>query len=461
MSFDLLIYVPRLVSGAAKGIEGALAGLGQAARVSVEDAAGEPSIEIEFEPEGEAESYSLDFTEFDPDTVDDLSWASAAQRKLLRACKLEAMLSTSAGRADGAISHQILAAIAIMEACRGVLLDPQASASGLAPLADLAKAEPGVERGYFFDPVHARQWAAAVAAIDTASAAKAPPVKPATASPVLGMLRGLWERVVPASAPVGTSLRHRWDQLIARDLQYFEEQARSEQSLDEHSVGHALDLLAWRYESPLGSAIANRALRSLVPRVEAKAYERLFPNERETHRAWHVSRRKSDLFRAVAYAAVADAGRWDAQFLAEAADAYEEAVRTAKPWGGEPDEWNTHACALMRLAIGDHAGAVAILGIKRNFRGTKPFHDRLKLIAAEIDHGQGRLDPDGAGATTLREIYEVVRQPEADASAKEYGQNALNDLCYRRFEFGVLRERYLLGNTGTPDWKRLFTSLSA
>lgn len=172
MSFDLFVYAPSVPSDVERRVVEALWAMKRNAhcRVEREGGDGQASIAVQIQAPGSAtpafdEQGDATYIHFGPFDSEDLGvpeGASAEQKRKLSACRFEGHVSTSAGRSDEALASQVLAAVAVMRACDGVLLDPQTSVADFPELETLMKTVPGVPEGYFFEFGHAVQWARAV-----------------------------------------------------------------------------------------------------------------------------------------------------------------------------------------------------------------------------------------------------------------------------------------------------------
>lgn len=257
----------------------------------------------------------------------------------------------------------------------------------------------------------------------------------------------------------------RWAMEIEKDLDYLRERVRSAPHLGLRALNDALDLRAYRFDLDIAGEFARRAVEEIQALLDERSYERLSPleaKEPDPIRRFFIESRKAELLRGLEYASAAYGGAWSTDGLLAASSAYEAAIEVvpARQWD-LPDQWRAISAAILRLEAGDFERALAVLRTKRSFSDTRPLHSLLLAIADELVRAHGKLEPEGKGAASLDGIFNALRNPEPDAGVKAFGRNVINDLSIRRFEFAVLRERYLTGNSGTPDWRRVFHSISA
>jgi len=258
-------------------------------------------------------------------------------------------------------------------------------------------------------------------------------------------------------------LSARWQQVIGRDLADLTAML-SKPLQRETLVDAALDLRAYDFDLSLGAQYARRAVEELSSEL-AKPFEYTSPPGAEADEDtlhFLANNRRAPIERDLAYVKAADSGEWDVALLRRASMTYEEALArvTAKTWS-LPDQWRLQSAVILALEVGDVARAASLMAIKRSFKQTKSFHDALALVVAGLAAHDGKLKSGSAEAGKLQDLFDLLRQPERDAANKAFGVNVVNDVFVRRFEFAVLRERYLLGNTGVPDWQRVFRSISA
>lgn len=221
---------------------------------------------------------------------------------------------------------------------------------------------------------------------------------------------------------------------------------------------YAIDLHAYSYGMPLAVEYARHAVNSLPASLPGAGYEKLLADkanlDQETYVniMWH----KLPTLRHLAYAKVIADGTLDSTMLREAAEAYEANFAFVKPrdWD-ETHQGMAHAAALIALVAGDYARASSLLASKRSFRDTQEAHDLLKRLAADIARDDGRLPPGSPGEEAFQSAFDVLREPEPRWSDAVGGHDPV--IC--RFEFALLKERYVTGNAGAPDLRRVFQSI--
>ena len=153
MSFDLFVYTLAIPKDLGRRVEDALARHNVAAhcRYYDEDEDNGGTLGVAFDAGGEFENEDdatfVDWRPLESLEMEDWEIGTNEERAIIRACRWEAGISTSAGRDDVALAKQVRAAVAVMEACGGVLHDPQAK-----------------DHAYFFDLARAWRWADALIA---------------------------------------------------------------------------------------------------------------------------------------------------------------------------------------------------------------------------------------------------------------------------------------------------------
>lgn len=153
MSFDLFVYMRAIPSDIEQRVESALARWKIAAKCRYDDDGPERggTLGIAFASGGEFEHEDdatfVDFRPLEEIEMEESEGGTPEERAIVRACRWEASVTTSAGRDLEALEKQVRAGVAVMEACGGVLHDPQRSANT-----------------FLFDLVRARQWAEALIA---------------------------------------------------------------------------------------------------------------------------------------------------------------------------------------------------------------------------------------------------------------------------------------------------------
>ena len=100
----------------------------------------------------------------------------------------------------------------------------------------------------------------------------------------------------------------------------------------------------------------------------------------------------------------------------------------------------------------------ALLASKRSFKDTQVFHNALKRLADGITKHGGCPPTDAAEAQDFQRLFDIFRQPEPGAT-KPLGDHGFNDDEIKRLELALIKERYVTGNTGAPDWRRVFESI--
>jgi hypothetical protein len=151
MSFDLFVYTLAMPKDLGRRVEDALLRHNIAAHCRYYDEGAESggTLGVAYDAGGEFENEDdATFVDFRPlESLELEEWEDGTdeERAIVRACRWEAGISTPAGRDDVALAKQVRAAVAVMEACGGVLHDPQAE-----------------ENPYFFDVARAWRWADAL-----------------------------------------------------------------------------------------------------------------------------------------------------------------------------------------------------------------------------------------------------------------------------------------------------------
>jgi hypothetical protein len=441
VSFDLMVLLPVCDSSLAAEAEAFLTRHGRPARCHVEPDGEGGTIEFQFDGEEDVLGFGvspLEADAYDPEE------APRARRAQLKACRYEAVISSSAGRSAEALECQALTAVALMHAGKGVICDPQESYTELPGLK--APKASDASGGAIYDVDFGVRWAKALGQASAAGDAR----KPAAAVPV-------------EAPPPPASVRARWEESWRRQwgretLDYFEKLVREKADNGTHEISYPVYILAYDFDHPLGRAYAKRLRQVYGGYIRDEIWNRPQPLARNEKQAlWAANHCKSELYRALAYAAICDDGAWDPALLGDAAAAYEW-IAYSGGWD-VVQQWYAHSAALLYLLAGDVPAACRVLGGKKKWNPTQRFHDKLHAVARGLAES-GALAPGSPGALALHDLFSRLRSPEANVGGLAYGEQALNDTDLRRFELAILNDRYLLGHAGVPDWRRVFTSIS-
>jgi hypothetical protein len=148
VSLDLFVYTLAVPKDLARRVEDALARRHVAAHCRFYDEGTESggTLGVAYDAGGafedEDDATFVDFRPLDSLEMEEWETGSEEERAILRACRWEAGISAPGGREDAALAKQVRAAVAVMEACGGVMHDPQAD-----------------DQAYFFDLARAWAWA--------------------------------------------------------------------------------------------------------------------------------------------------------------------------------------------------------------------------------------------------------------------------------------------------------------
>ena len=151
----------------------------------------------------------------------------------------------------------------------------------------------------------------------------------------------------------------------------------------------------------------------------------------------------------------------DRDLLREASLGYEfGAMSVTKGNWNEPAQWQYHEAVFLALAAGDIERASTLMAIKKSFKWTKAMHDPLNAVVTNIARAPGhRLDPQSPEGQAFQSFFDDLRNPNKQEITDKYGQT-VGFMTYAAFHLALVKERFVTGNKGAPDWGRVFDSIA-
>ncbi len=124
------------------------------------------------------------------------------------------------------------------------------------------------------------------------------------------------------------------------------------------------------------------------------------------------------------------------------------------------DQWEYHKAVFMALAIGDIDRAVAMMAIKKSFAATKMMHDAMKkTIKAIAKAPNHQLDPQSDEGLAFQDFFDDMRNPAMNEITDKYG-DSIGGIMNAAFHLALVKERFVTGNLGAPNWRRVFDSIA-
>jgi hypothetical protein len=258
------------------------------------------------------------------------------------------------------------------------------------------------------------------------------------------------------------STRERWETKVRKELEDYRVSATSEDPVAGRGVENAINLFVYEFGMPIAVEILRHAIPAIESNLPGEGYEKMLADpslDQETR--VNINSHKVPMVRDLAYAKLMLDGAPDAKRLKEALDAFEDTFAFEKPrnWN-VTSQWAVHSAVLVALVAGDHARAASILASKRSFKDTQRYHDALKRLVANIVKHDGHIPAESEEANDFERLFDIVRQPEPNATDAALGDQAVDFLDIRRLEFALIKERYVTGNAAAPDLQRVFASIS-
>ena len=124
------------------------------------------------------------------------------------------------------------------------------------------------------------------------------------------------------------------------------------------------------------------------------------------------------------------------------------------------DQWEYHKAVFMALAIGDIDRAAAMMAIKKSFAATKMMHDAMKkTIKAIAKAPNHRLDPQSEEGLAFQDFFDDMRNPALNEIKEKYG-DSIGGIMNAALHLALVKERFVTGNLGAPNWRRVFDSIA-
>lgn len=255
------------------------------------------------------------------------------------------------------------------------------------------------------------------------------------------------------------SQRDQWKSRLEPDLEYFESfPKRGFSGQGDDALRYAVEIGISNPEHHLVMWLTQVAVQICTPIVASGKYA-------SPHDPWTPLGElmgKAKVLSTVAYAhAIANGGPIDNDVLRQSSTAFEEA--SAAITKGQWDyvgQWMFHRAVRQALIVGDISRSAELLRSKRSFRLTKTMHGFLLALTEDIRSSQTRnLSYESEGSARFRATFDVLRSPDRKNFEKVFGENP-GDVLFTDLEFALIKERYIAGNSGVPNWRRVFESIS-
>lgn len=151
----------------------------------------------------------------------------------------------------------------------------------------------------------------------------------------------------------------------------------------------------------------------------------------------------------------------DSDLLLEASQGYEfYALSASKSEWDEPVQWDYHTAVFLALANGDITRASTLMALKRSFKWTQAMHDPLHQTIKNIANAPNYLlDPQSPEGLAFQDYFDDMRNPDMQEIYKKYGKT-VSDTTYAAFHLALVKERFVTGNLGAPNWRRVFESIA-
>ena len=272
------------------------------------------------------------------------------------------------------------------------------------------------------------------------------------------------------------SYKQLWDDHVRRDLPGYEyvlsadrESVFGNKSADLTSmclsdVGYVIELKIGKNSAPeLAETIARKTV-SFAEKIEgAKRYNPY------SHMAGSAQSHEglerigcAKVCHALAFGrAILTSADLDRGLLREASLGYEfVALSVTKGNWDEPAQWQYHDAVFLALAAGDIERASTLMAIKKSFKWTKAMYDPLNDLVTNIAHAPDhRLDPQSPEGQAFQSYFDDLRNPNKQEITEKYGQT-VGSMTYAAFHLALVKERFVTGNIGAPNWRRVFDSIA-
>ena len=124
------------------------------------------------------------------------------------------------------------------------------------------------------------------------------------------------------------------------------------------------------------------------------------------------------------------------------------------------NQWDYHKAVFMALAIGDVDRAATMMAIKKSFAATKMMHDAMKTtIKAIAKAPNNRLDPQSAEGLAFQDFFDDMRNPALNEIKDKYS-DSIGGIMNAALHLALVKERFVTGNLGAPNWRRVFDSIA-
>jgi hypothetical protein len=87
-------------------------------------------------------------------------------------------------------------------------------------------------------------------------------------------------------------------------------------------------------------------------------------------------------------------------------------------------------------------------------------HDAMKTTIKAITKAPNhQLGPQSAEGLAFQDFFDDMRNPALNEITDKYG-DAIGDIMNAALHLALGKERFVTGNLGAPDWRRVFDSIA-
>ena len=236
-----------------------------------------------------------------------------------------------------------------------------------------------------------------------------------------------------------------------------------EQDAIESFLNDGFEIRTCEPDSPMAEKLTRMAVIGATRIFEAKAYHpaaRAKPGQEEYYAA------RTLFYRAQVYTVYA-LGRsmlgeceLDLSLISQASHDREFTALSKNhfPWT-QFGQCDFHEAVLLALVAGDVARAASLMTFKKNFTHVKEMRAAMVKLVRDIARAPEKmLTPNSDESLAFQALYDDFRTPDMNEVFAKYPNlrpPAIVTIC-----LALIKERYVVGNTGSPNWLRVFASVS-
>ena len=87
-------------------------------------------------------------------------------------------------------------------------------------------------------------------------------------------------------------------------------------------------------------------------------------------------------------------------------------------------------------------------------------HDAMKTTIKAIAKAQNhQLDPQSAEGLAFQNFFDDMRNPALNEITDKYG-DSIGDIVNAALHLALVKERFVTGNLGAPNWRWVFDSIA-